>query len=101
MCQVPLQDPDAACEELDRCMAAGVPCFGPTAALAALESSKGHARQLAAGIPAATLIHRPTAGHTLLHEIPEVITAAISSAIAAGRRVLAQTSPVEHDEQVS
>ena len=23
MCQVPLQDPDAACEELDRCMAAG------------------------------------------------------------------------------
>ena len=23
MCQVPLQDPDTACEELDRCMAAG------------------------------------------------------------------------------
>src|SRR4051812_4171892 len=37
----------------DRCADAGVPCFGPTAALAALESSKGHARELATslGIP--------------------------------------------------
>jgi phosphoribosylamine--glycine ligase / phosphoribosylformylglycinamidine cyclo-ligase len=37
----------------DRCMAAGVPCFGPTAQLAALESSKGYARELATslGIP--------------------------------------------------
>jgi phosphoribosylamine--glycine ligase/phosphoribosylaminoimidazole synthetase len=37
----------------DRCTAAGVPCFGPTAALAALESSKGYARDLATslGIP--------------------------------------------------
>ena len=31
-----------------RCAAAGVPCFGPTAALARLESSKGFARALAA-----------------------------------------------------
>ena len=60
-----------------------------------------HARQLATGIPGARLIHRPTAGHTLLHEIPEVVTAAISSAVAAGRRVLAQTSPVEDEERVS
>jgi len=37
----------------DRCAAAGVACFGPTAALARLESSKGHARALASelGIP--------------------------------------------------
>ena len=37
----------------DRCAAAGVPCFGPTAALAELEASKGFARELAAslGIP--------------------------------------------------
>ncbi len=37
----------------DRCAAAGVACFGPTADLARLESSKGWARQLAAslGIP--------------------------------------------------
>jgi pimeloyl-ACP methyl ester carboxylesterase len=60
-----------------------------------------HARKLAAGIPGATLIHRPTAGHTLLHEIPQVVTTAISSAIAAGRRVLAPTSPAEDQERVS
>jgi pimeloyl-ACP methyl ester carboxylesterase len=42
-----------------------------------------HARKLAAGIPGATLIHQPTAGHTLLHEIPHVVTATISSTIAA------------------
>ena len=37
----------------DRCAAAGVPCFGPTAELARLESSKGFARDLATslGIP--------------------------------------------------
>ena len=37
----------------ERCAAAGVACFGPTAALAELEASKGFARQLAAslGIP--------------------------------------------------
>ncbi len=43
-----------------------------------------HARELADGIPGATLIHQHTAGHTLLHEIPQVVTGAISSAIAAG-----------------
>jgi pimeloyl-ACP methyl ester carboxylesterase len=42
-----------------------------------------HARELADGIPGATLIHRQTAGHTLLHEVPQVATGAISSAIAA------------------
>ena len=37
----------------DRCAALGIPCFGPPAALAALESSKGFARELATslGIP--------------------------------------------------
>jgi phosphoribosylamine--glycine ligase/phosphoribosylformylglycinamidine cyclo-ligase len=37
----------------DRCAELGVACFGPTAALAALESSKGYARDLATslGIP--------------------------------------------------
>jgi pimeloyl-ACP methyl ester carboxylesterase len=47
-----------------------------------------HARELADGIAGATVIHQPTAGHTLLHEIPEVVTGAISSAIAAGGQVL-------------
>ena len=37
----------------DRCAERGIPCFGPTAALAQLEASKSHARSLAAelGIP--------------------------------------------------
>ncbi len=37
----------------DECAARGIPCFGPTAALARLEGSKGYARQLASdlGIP--------------------------------------------------
>jgi pimeloyl-ACP methyl ester carboxylesterase len=60
-----------------------------------------HARELAAGIPGATLIRQPNAGHTLLHEIPHVVTGAISSAIAAGGRVPAQTSPVEDEDRVS
>jgi phosphoribosylaminoimidazole synthetase/phosphoribosylamine--glycine ligase len=34
----------------DDCAAAGVPCFGPTAVLAQLESSKGYARQLATSL---------------------------------------------------
>src|SRR5262249_12918035 len=49
---------------------------------------------LADGIPGARRIHRPTAGHTLLHEIPQVVTAAISSAIAASSPVLAAGSQV-------
>lgn len=41
-----------------------------------------HARDLAAGIPNARLLHRTTAGHMLLHEAPHLISAAISAAIA-------------------
>nr|WP_076128774.1 alpha/beta hydrolase [Mycobacterium sp. IS-836] len=48
-----------------------------------------HAHKLAAGIPDAMLIHRPAAGHTLLHEVPQVVTGAISSAIAAAGPALA------------
>ncbi|WP_415624070.1 alpha/beta fold hydrolase [Mycobacterium intermedium] len=42
-----------------------------------------HACELAKGIPGATLIHRPAAGHTLLHEVPQLVTEAISTAVAA------------------
>ena len=34
----------------DECAARGLPCFGPTAELAQLEASKGHARELATGL---------------------------------------------------
>jgi len=57
-----------------------------------------HARELAQRIPGATLIHRPTAGHSLLHEVPQAVTGAISSAIAGGP-VLAP--PVEAEERAS
>jgi pimeloyl-ACP methyl ester carboxylesterase len=53
-----------------------------------------HARELADGIPGATLIHRPTAGHTLLHEVPQVVTEAISAAIAASDPALVTGSQV-------
>ena len=51
-----------------------------------------HARELAHGIPGATLIHRPTAGHGLLHEVPQVVTGAISSTIAADGPVVTPSS---------
>ena len=65
-----------------------------------------HARGLADGIPGATLIYRPNAGHSLLHEVPQVVTGAISSAIAAGshsgaRASALEESPVEDEERAS
>lgn len=47
-----------------------------------------HAHVLVDGIPGATLIQRPAAGHTLLHEIPDVVTEAISSVISVGGSAL-------------
>lgn len=46
-----------------------------------------HGRDMAAGIAGARLIYRPEASHMVLHEEPELVTAAISDAIAAGREV--------------
>lgn len=67
-----------------------------------------HARELVDGIPGATLIHRPTAGHTLLEEVPQVVTGAISSAIAAvGEFCIdhsdsaVKASPVDVEERAS
>jgi pimeloyl-ACP methyl ester carboxylesterase len=40
-----------------------------------------HARDLAAGIPNATLVYHPDAGHMLPHETPRLVTDAISGAI--------------------
>jgi pimeloyl-ACP methyl ester carboxylesterase len=59
-----------------------------------------HAHQLADGIPGATLIHRPAAGHTLLHEIPDVVTEAIGCVISVGRSA-SKASPVAVEERVS
>ena len=46
-----------------------------------------HARDLAAGILGATLIHQTTAGHMLLHETPKVVSDAIACAITDSRPV--------------
>ncbi|WP_052425454.1 MULTISPECIES: alpha/beta fold hydrolase [Mycobacterium] len=46
-----------------------------------------HARDLAAGIPDAVLVYRPSAGHMLLHETPRLVTEAISRAIALGAQL--------------
>jgi pimeloyl-ACP methyl ester carboxylesterase len=40
-----------------------------------------HARDLVAGIPGATHVHHPDAGHMLLHEAPQLITTAIADLI--------------------
>jgi pimeloyl-ACP methyl ester carboxylesterase len=40
-----------------------------------------HAHDLTAGIPGATLVHQPGAGHMLLHDAPRLVTEAISRAI--------------------
>jgi pimeloyl-ACP methyl ester carboxylesterase len=44
-----------------------------------------HARDLAAGIPNATLVHHPDAGHMLPHEAPRLVTDAINGAITRSR----------------
>ncbi|HYB38398.1 MAG TPA: hypothetical protein VEF72_23510 [Mycobacterium sp.] len=47
-----------------------------------------HAQDLAAGIPDATLVYRPSAGHMLLHETPRLVTDAISCTIARSSATL-------------
>ena len=44
-----------------------------------------HAHDLARGIPGAMCVHRPTAGHMLLDEAPQVISSAIIGVIGAHR----------------
>ncbi len=61
----------------DRCAAAGVACFGPSAALARLESSKGYARELAASLGIPGPWYRTYGG-------PDVAGAALADWTAAG-----------------
>ena len=49
-----------------------------------------HAHDLAAGIPGATLVHQPGAGHMLLHDAPRLVTDAISRAITRSGEPLTQ-----------
>jgi pimeloyl-ACP methyl ester carboxylesterase len=51
-----------------------------------------HARDLAAAIAGATHLHLPGAGHMLLHEAPELVSAAINRAMGLHRRSRPQTT---------
>jgi pimeloyl-ACP methyl ester carboxylesterase len=47
-----------------------------------------HAHDLAAGIPRATLVHEPGAGHMLLHDAPRLVTDTISRALTRSNEPL-------------
>jgi pimeloyl-ACP methyl ester carboxylesterase len=48
-----------------------------------------HAHDMAAGIPNATLVYEPDAGHMLQHDVPRLVTDAISCAITRSRSTAA------------
>jgi phosphoribosylamine--glycine ligase/phosphoribosylaminoimidazole synthetase len=87
----------------DRCRAAGVPCFGPTAALARLESSKGHTRSLAAelGLASPRFVCTSSADEALAwwRELgaPVVVKA---DGLAAGKGVVVPSTDDETEEAV-
>ena len=87
----------------DRCRAAGVPCFGPTAALARLESSKAHTRSLAAelGLASPRFVSTASAEEALAwwRELgaPVVVKA---DGLAAGKGVVVPSTDDETEEAV-
>lgn len=87
----------------DRCAAVGVPCFGPTAELARLETSKGHTRALAArlGLPSPRF-HRDDHHHEAIRwwrqlEAPVVVKA---DGLAAGKGVVVPATPADTDAAI-
>jgi phosphoribosylamine--glycine ligase len=73
----------------DACADAGVPCFGPLAAAAALEGSKAHAKAVmeAAGVP--------TAGHAAVSSVDEGMAAIEGFALRASQaRTSGRRDPV-------
>jgi phosphoribosylamine--glycine ligase len=73
----------------DALAAAGIPCFGPSAAAAALEGSKAFCKEImaAAGVPTAayTVVTDPAAGMAAIEHYPVVIKA---DGLAAGKGVV-------------
>lgn len=87
----------------DRCAAAGIPCFGPTAALARLESSKGFTRALAKelGIPSPAF-HRSDHHHdaiTWWRELGRPVVVKLDG-LAGGKGVIVPSTPAETDEAI-
>ncbi len=87
----------------DACAAAGVPCFGPTAALARLESSKGFTRALAQqlGIPSPRFFrsdhHHDAIKWWRALEAPVVVKL---DGLAAGKGVIVPETPAETDAAI-
>jgi phosphoribosylamine--glycine ligase/phosphoribosylaminoimidazole synthetase len=84
----------------DRCAVRGVPCFGPTAALARLESSKGFARELAdsLGIPGPRFARFDARDHRAAVEWAEELGRPVViklDGLAAGKGVTVPESPSE------
>ena len=87
----------------DECARRGIPCFGPTAELARLESSKGFARQLATdlGIPGPAFARFASDEHDDAVEWYESLGRPIVvklDGLAAGKGV---TVPETHDETIA
>ena len=84
----------------DRCLAAAIPCFGPAAALARLESSKGFTRELAEhlGIPSPRFFRTDSVSEAVAWwqalDAPVVVKL---DGLAAGKGVIVPISP-EHTE---
>ncbi len=84
----------------DECAQRGIPCFGPTAALARLESSKSHARELATslGIPGPAFARFQSNDHDAAiawyreHERPVVVKL---DGLAGGKGVTIPASEAE------
>src|SRR5688500_14741676 len=84
----------------DDCRAAGIPCFGPSAALARLESSKGYTRALAAqlGLPSPQFF-RSDHHHDAIkwwRQLGRPVVVKLDG-LAAGKGVIVPTNPAETD----
>ncbi len=84
----------------DECARRGVPCFGPTAALARLEASKGYARELATslGIPGPRFARFEARAHRAAAEWVERLGRPVVvklDGLAAGKGVTVPGSPAE------
>ncbi len=87
----------------DRCAQAGVPCFGPSAELARLETSKGYTRALAAqlGLPSPRF-HRSDDYHDAIRwwRDADIGVVVKLDGLAAGKGVIVPSTPAETDEAI-
>jgi phosphoribosylamine--glycine ligase/phosphoribosylaminoimidazole synthetase len=84
----------------DSCAARGIPCFGPTAELARLESSKGYARELATslGVPGPRFARFEARAHRAAVEWVERLGRPVVvklDGLAGGKGVTVPESPAE------